>query len=326
MWFDGGVNTIQREGAKVSIIGAGAVGSSLAYAALMQGTARHIVLQDINEAKVRAEALDLAHGSQFFPEAVIQGSSDPAATEGSDVVVVTAGAKQKPGQTRLDLAATTVRLMQQVIPPLIERSPDAIFLMVTNPVDVTTHAALKISGLPPERAFGSGTVLDSARLRQLIAQETNIAVNNIHAYVCGEHGDSEIPLWSTATIGGVPLAEWEQGKSHLDAAKRAEIAHRVVRAAYEVIEGKGATNYAIGLAATRILSAILRDEHAILPVSRELDDWHGISGVCMSVPTVVSRSGAGRQLELPVSDDELTALRSSAEAIRTVQERLEHEL
>ena len=132
MWFDSGVNTIQREGAKVSIIGAGAVGSSLAYAALMRGTARHVVLQDINEAKVRAEALDLAHGSQFFPEAVIQGSSDPAATEGSDVVVVTAGAKQKPGQTRLDLAATTVRLMQQVIPPLIERSPDAIFLMVTN--------------------------------------------------------------------------------------------------------------------------------------------------------------------------------------------------
>ncbi len=320
------MSDIQREGAKVSIIGAGAVGSSLAYAALMQGVARHVVLQDINEAKVRAEALDLAHGSQFFPEAVIQGSSDVAVTEGSDVVVVTAGAKQKPGQSRLDLAATTVRLMQTVIPPLVERSPDAILLMVTNPVDVTTHAALTISGFPPERVFGSGTVLDSARLRQIIAAETNVAVGNVHAYVCGEHGDSETPLWSSASIGGVPLGEWERLTGRLGAQHRAEIAHRVVRAAYEVIEGKGATNYAIGLAATRILAAILRDERAVLPVSRELDDWHGISGVCMSVPTIVSAQGAGEQLALPLSDDELASLRASAEAIRAAQTSLEREL
>lgn len=320
------MNDIQREGAKISIIGAGAVGSSLAYAALLQGVARHVVLQDINEAKVHAEALDLAHGSQFFPEAVIQGSSDVAVTGGSDVVVVTAGAKQKPGQTRLDLAATTVRLMQKVIPPLVERSPGAIFLMVTNPVDVTTHAALTISGLPPERVFGSGTVLDSARLRQLIAAETDVAVSNVHAYVCGEHGDSEIPLWSTASIGGVPLAEWERLTGRLGEEKRAEIARRVVQAAYEIIAGKGATNYAIGLAATRILRAILRDERAVLPVSRELNDWHGISGVCMSVPTLVSRAGAGRQLALPVSDAELASLRASADAIRAAQESLEQTL
>lgn len=317
---------VQREGAKISIVGAGAVGSSLAYAALMRGVARHIVLQDINEAKVHAEALDLAHGSQFFPEAVIQGSADVAVTENSDVVVVTAGAKQQPGQTRMDLAESTVRLMTTMIPPLVERSPDAIFLMVTNPVDVTTHAALKISGLPPERVIGSGTVLDSSRLRQLVAAECNVAVSNVHAYVLGEHGDTEIPVWSSATIGGVPLLEWERSTGRLGKAKRDEIQHRVVGAAYEVIAGKGATNYAIGLAATRIVRAILRDEHTVLPVSKELDGWYGMSGMCMSVPTVVSASGAGRQLELPVSDDELTALRASADAIRATAEGLERDI
>lgn len=317
------MNVVQREGAKVSIIGAGAVGSSLAYAALMQGVARHIVLQDINQAKVQAEALDLAHGSQFFPEAVIQGSSDVAYTENSDVVVITAGAKQKPGQTRLDLAESTVKLMQDVIPPLVERSPNAVYLMVTNPVDVTTHAALKISGLPSQRVIGSGTVLDSARLRQLISEECNVAVGNVHAYVCGEHGDSETPLWRSASLGGVPLLDWEQATGKLGLERRNAIAKRVVGAAYEVIEGKGATNYAIGLAGTRILSAILRDEHAILPISRELDDWYGMSGICMSVPTLVSSSGGGRQLEPPLSAQEFRDLKASAEAIAGAQTQLE---
>ncbi|NLE98613.1 MAG: L-lactate dehydrogenase [Propionibacterium sp.] len=317
---------VQREGAKISIVGAGAVGSSMAYAALMRGVARHVVLQDINEAKVQAEALDLVHGSQFFPESVIQGSSDVAVTENSDVVVVTAGAKQQPGQTRMDLAESTVRLMANMIPPLVERSPDAIFLMVTNPVDVTTHAALKISDLPPERVIGSGTVLDSSRLRQLIAAECNVAVSNVHAYVLGEHGDTEIPVWSSATIGGVPLLDWEKETGRLGRAKREEIAHRVVGAAYEVIAGKGATNYAIGLAGTQIVRAILRDEHTIMPVSKELDGWYGMSGMCMSVPTVVSAAGAGRQLELPVSGDELTALRASADAIRATADGLERGL
>ena len=179
---------------KVSIIGAGAVGSSLAYASLIRGVARHVVLHDINAAKVRAEALDLAHGSQFMPQAKIEGSEDPEVTRGSDVVVITAGAKQKPGESRMDLAASTVNLMKKVIPPLVERSPEAIFLMVTNPVDVTTYAALKISGLPSNQVFGSGTVLDSSRLRYLVAEACEVAVVNVHAYIAGEHGDSEIPL------------------------------------------------------------------------------------------------------------------------------------
>lgn len=306
----------RREGSKLSIIGAGAVGSSLAYAALIEGVARHVVLQDINGPKVRAEAMDLAHGGQFIPEAVVEGTTNVDDTADSDVVVITAGAKQQPGQSRLDLAASTVNLMKKMLPPLVERSPDAIFLMVTNPVDVTTQAALSISGLPPSRLFGSGTVLDSSRLRQLVAQMCGVAVTNVHGYVCGEHGDSETPMWSTATIGGVPITEWKTGAGKVSREQLDEIAHRVVNAAYEVIEGKGATNFAIGVAACRIISAILRDERAVLPVSRLLTDWHGISGVCMAVPTVVGAKGAVKQLELDVSEEELDQLRASAEQIR----------
>lgn len=307
----------RREGSKLSIVGAGAVGSSLAYAAMIEGVARHIVLQDINGPKVRAEALDLMHGGQFVPEAVIEGSESVGATADSDVVVITAGAKQQPGQTRLDLADSTVKLMKTMLPPLVERSPDAIFLMVTNPVDVTTQAALKISGLPPSRLFGSGTVLDSSRLRQLIAETCAVATGNVHAYMCGEHGDSETPLWSTATIGGVDIRDWvlSNGKK-LDDDMLDKIAHRVVNAAYEVIEGKGATNFAIGVSACRIIRAILRDERAVLPVSRMLTDWNGIGDVCMSVPTIVGARGAVRQLELEVSESELSQLRASADQIR----------
>lgn len=307
----------RREGSKLSIVGAGAVGSSLAYAAMIEGIARHIVLQDINGSKVRAEALDLMHGGQFVPEAVIEGSESVDATADSDVVVITAGAKQQPGQTRLDLADSTVKLMKTMLPPLVELSPDAIFLMVTNPVDVTTQAALKISGLPPSRLFGSGTVLDSSRLRQLIAETCAVATGNVHAYMCGEHGDSETPLWSTATIGGVDIRDWvlSNGKK-LDDDMLDKIAHRVVNAAYEVIEGKGATNFAIGVSACRIIKAILRDERAVLPVSRMLTDWNGIGDVCMSVPTIVGARGAVRQLELEVSESELSQLRASADQIR----------
>lgn len=298
---------------KVAIVGAGAVGSTLAYACLIRGVARHVVLHDINAAKVRAEVLDLAHGVQFMPMAEVEGSDDVDITRGSDLVVVTAGAKQRPGQSRLELAEATVTLMKAIIPPLVERSPKAIFLMVTNPVDVVTYTALKISGLSPKQLFGSGTVLDSSRLRYLVAEECGVAVQNVHAYIGGEHGDSEIPLWSTASVGGVPLLEWPG----LDTKERERIARQVVNAAYEIIEGKGATNYAIGLAASRIIESVLRDERRVLPVSTMLQDWHGISDVCMSVPTVVDRAGADQRLPVPLSEEEYRLLVLSADSIRS---------
>lgn len=306
---------IDRTPTKVSVIGAGAVGSSVALSLLLKGVAQHVVLQDINEAKATAEAADMAHGSAFYPTAQIDGTGDVDATAKSDVIVVTAGARQQPGQTRMDLAGATVNLIKKVLPPLVERSPQARFVMVTNPVDVVTEAALQITGLPREQLFGSGTVLDSARLRYQISQATGVAVRNVHAYMVGEHGDTETPLWSTARIGGISLYDWEKQTGKLGPEVRTQIAHDTVYAAYKIIEGKGATNHAIGLSAADIVQTVIRDENRILPVSSHLDDWLGITNVTMSVPTLVGRHGASQPFELKIDDDELAALRHSGEAI-----------
>jgi L-lactate dehydrogenase len=305
---------------KLAIVGAGSVGSTLAYAALMRGAAHTVSLLDINKTKVEAEVLDLQHGIQFMPMAKVEGSDDVAVCADADVVVFTAGAKQKPGQTRLDLAGATISLVRNILPGLVEVAPNAIYIMVTNPVDVVTYAALKYSGLPANQLFGSGTVLDSSRLRFLVAQHCGVAVQNVHAYIAGEHGDSEIPLWSSATISGVPLLDWKglTGRGPLTAEVREDIAHEVVQSAYRIIEGKGATNYAVALAATRIIEAILDDEHRVLPVSSLLEDFHGISDVCLSVPSLLERRGCGERIEVPLSDIELAGLRSSADSVRAV--------
>lgn len=323
------LDAVTRRTTKVAIVGAGSVGATMAYAVLMRGAARTVALYDIDAAKVEAEVLDLGHGVQFMPMADVVGSDDVAVCAGADVVVVTAGAKQKPGQSRLDLAESTIGLVRKIMPNLVAVAPDAIYLMVTNPVDLVTYAALKISGLPDGQVFGSGTVLDSSRLRYLLAKHTGIAVQNIHAYIAGEHGDSEIPLWSSATIGSVPLTSWpgmvaEDGTvtGHLDENDRRRIADEVVSSAYRIIAGKGATNYAVGLAGSRIIEAVLGDEGRVLPVSTLLTDYRGIDDVCLSVPSVVGRHGVGARLELSMSDDELNGLRRSADALRSAARRL----
>ena len=313
---------MSRERFTVAVVGAGAVGATMAYAMLVRGSARRVVLYDVNRAKVRAEVLDLAHGAMFLPQSEIDGSDDVEVCRGADVVVVTAGAKQKPGQSRMELAATTVELMKTVLPAVQAVAPDAIYVMVTNPVDVVTYASLKITDLPPDRIFGSGTVLDSSRLRWLVSQACDVAVGNVHAYMAGEHGDTEVPIWSSAAIGNVPLLEWETQTGRLGAARRDAISHEVVNAAYEVISGKGATNYAVGLAGARIVESIRSDENRVLPVSTLLQDWHGITDVCMSVPTIVNACGAGQRLLIPVDDDELGRLQESAAAIRAQAHRL----
>ncbi len=324
-----GASGAGRRTTKVAVVGAGSVGATLAYAALMRGAARTVALYDINAAKVEAEVLDIGHGIQFMPMAEIVGSDDVAVCADADVVVVTAGAKQHPGQSRLDLAEATVGLVRKIMPKLVEVAPDAVYLMVTNPVDVVTYAALKISGLPAGQVFGSGTVLDSSRLRYLLARHTGVAVQNIHAYIAGEHGDTEIPLWSSATIGSVPLTEWRgmtgpdgQAVGRLTEADRERIAHEVVTSAYKIIEGKGATNYAVGLAGSRIIEAVLGDEGRVLPVSSLLDGYLGIDDVCLSVPSVVGREGVRQRLEIRMSVEELTGLRRSADALRQVARSL----
>lgn len=312
-----------RRTSKLAIVGAGAVGSTMAYAALMRGAARTVALYDINKAKVEAEALDLGHGIQFMPMAEVVGSDDIAVCAGADVVVVTAGAKQKPGQSRIDLAEATIALVGKILPPLVEVAPDAVYVMVTNPVDIVTYAALQQSGLSPTQMFGSGTVLDSSRLRYLIAKQTGVAVQNVHAYIAGEHGDTELPLWSSATIGAVPLLDWNgiAGRGPLTSEVRDGIAREVVESAYRIIEGKGATNYAVALAGSRIIEAVIKDEQRILPVSSLLQGYHGISDVCLSVPALVGREGVGERLEVPMSADELAGLRRSAETLKAVARR-----
>ncbi len=310
-------------GTKVAIIGAGAVGSAVTYASMIQGVARHYAMFDINESRVKAEALDIAQGSQFAPVSTVEGSSDIAVIKDSDVVVITAGAKQKPGQSRLELAGATIDIMKSIVPKAVEQAPNAIYLMVANPVDVVTYAGWKLSGLSDGRFFGSGTVLDSSRLRYLVALACGVAPQNVHAYIAGEHGDSEIPLWSSAMVGAVPLLQWGQtvdGKL-LDDGVREAIHHDVVRSAYNIIEGKGVTNYAIGISVASILGSIVRDEHRVLPVSSYLEDWLGISDVCMSVPSIVGRAGVGRRLVPVVTPREYDGLRRSADSIRKVARR-----
>jgi len=302
---------------KVAVIGAGSVGATIAYAAMIRGVTKQIALFDVNQPKVHAEVLDLNHGLQFVPMATVQGSADIEVCRGADVVVITAGAKQKPGQTRMDLAAANTAICRQLIPRLLEVCPDAVYLLVTNPVDVITYVTLKLSGLPRQRVLGSGTVLDSSRFRFLIAQRCRVAVQNVHAYIAGEHGDSEIPLWSSASIANVPLHDWAvPGHGKLTVRDRTEIFQNVKTAAYHVIEGKGATNYAIGLATAKILEAILHDEHRILPVSSLLTDYRGIGDVCLSVPSIVNRRGVEVPLNVPLNEAELAGLRNSAAVVR----------
>jgi L-lactate dehydrogenase len=311
------------ENSKLTVVGAGSVGSSVAYAALIRGSARHVALYDIATAKVEAEVLDLAHGTQFTGTSDVIGGSDLSVVEGSHVVVITAGAKQNPGQSRIELAATNAGIVRTMMPQLLEAAPNAIYVIVTNPCDVLTVLAQEATGLPSERIFASGTVLDTSRLRWSLAQRAGVSTSSVHAYIVGEHGDTEFPLWSRATIGTVPILEWEAaGHPRMTVEELDAIAIEVRDAAYKVIQGKGATNYAIGLSSARIVEAILGDEHAVMPVSTVLHDFHGLDGVALSVPSIVSAAGAVPIPETSFSPHEHTLLRRSADALRTVADSL----
>ncbi|MDR0950576.1 MAG: L-lactate dehydrogenase [Candidatus Ancillula sp.] len=310
---------------KLSIIGAGAVGSATAFAAAINGIARDIVIQDINKSLAVAQAMDIEHGSSFYPTASITGTDDIEAVEGSDIIVVTAGAKQLPGQSRIELAATSIDIIKKIIPPLVEKCPHAKFILVSNPVDVITYVAQKISGLPETQIFGSGTWLDSSRLRSRISDWTGVNAKNVHAYIVGEHGDSEIPFWSSATIGNVPIREWvplSKNCKPLTSDVLDQIYHDVVNAAYHVIEGKGATNYAIALATCDIISAIAKDENRVMPVSTLVNPKcnsgyiEGVSDVCLSLPRILGKDGIVGALACHFNVDELDGLQKSATVLR----------
>ncbi len=311
------------ESGKIAIVGAGSVGSSMAYACLVRGSARTIALYDVNEPKVTAEVLDLAHGAAFMGASEVQGGADPAVLEGAHVVVVTAGAKQEPGQTRLDLAATNVALLEKLMPTLLQRAPDAVFVLVTNPCDVLTVAAQAIAGLPAGRVLSSGTTLDSSRLRLLLARRAGVSPVSVHASIIGEHGDSEFAPWSQARIGPVPIREWRSGGSPAFTDEElSAITDDVRNAAYQVILGKGATNYAIGLAGARLVEAILRDEHLVAPVSTVHNGYRGFHGVAFSMPSVITARGVAQVLDMRLEPDEERQLAASAEALLATQRRL----
>ena len=309
---------------KLTVVGAGAVGTAVAYAAIIRGSAQRIALYDIATAKVEAEVKDLAHGTQFAHVTEVIGGDDPAVCADSDVIVITAGAKQDPGQTRLDLAAKNVGILRAMLPKLLEHAPNAIYVLVTNPVDVLTYEAQRITGLPAGRVIGSGTLLDSARLRLMLAEKAGVSQGNVHAVMMGEHGDSEFPVWSSATIGHVPLREWErEGRAVFTDEVLETLSHSVTNAAYEVIQGKGATNYAIGLAGARLVEAIVRDQNTILPLSTVLSGYRGISDVALSVPSLVGREGVTATYEIPMSVGERKQLQASADTLRQVIAGLE---
>ncbi|MCC9145997.1 MULTISPECIES: L-lactate dehydrogenase [unclassified Arthrobacter] len=316
-------NITTRPVTKLGIVGAGSVGTSLAYAAIIRDTARQIAIYDIDAERAGAEGLDLAHGTQFTGANTVTGGGNIEDLAGSDVIVITAGARQQPGQSRLDLAGANVRILEKLMPQLMGQAPDAVYIMVTNPADVLAVAAQKIAGLPRNRIFSSGTVLDTSRLRLLLAREAHVLMTSVHATIIGEHGDTEFPVWSNATIGPVPIREWEiSGRQVFTDAFLAAATDDVVNAAYKVIEGKGATNYAIGLAGVRIVEAVLNAENAVLPVAATLDGEYGISGVALSLPSIVGHNGVYKMLEMPLDETEHGKLMASAETLHSTLDSL----
>jgi len=293
---------------KVAIVGAGFVGSTIAYAFMLQGVAQEIVLIDTKREKAEGEALDLDHGMQFAHAKRVVGTSDMSYVKDASVVIITAGVAQKPGQSRSDLLTTNVGIFKELIPSITKHNKDCIILVVTNPLDVLTYVTLKLSGLPSCAVFGAGTVLDTARLRYLLGLHCNISPKDITASVLGEHGDSEFVWWSKACVAGIPIQEM----TTITSAVKREIHEQTKNAAYEIISKKGATYYSIALVVAKIVRAILLDQSRVFTVSTMIEDLYGVNDVCLSIPTVVRGGGTCQRLPLTLDDQEQSFFKSSA--------------
>jgi L-lactate dehydrogenase len=302
--------------ARVAVVGAGNVGSTFAYALLLSGLAAEIVLIDKNRAKAEGEAMDLNHAVPFsHPTRVWPGDFSDCA--GSAVTVLTAGAFQAAGETRLDLAERNTAIWREIVPEIAGHNPDGILLIATNPVDVLTYATLRLSGLPAERVIGSGTILDTARFRYLLSEHFHVDARSVHAFIIGEHGDSEVPVWSLANIAGMKLPDFCTAQDiPYDSNAMDEIFRQTRDAAYQIIQRKGATYYAVAAGLMRITQAILRNQNTVLSVSSLVQDFYGIDDVCLSLPTVVNRTGIAKLLRIQLSDAEADQLRRSAEVLQ----------
>ncbi len=303
---------------KVAIVGCGFVGSASAFAIMQSGLFSEMVLIDADFNKAQGEALDISHGLPFAkPMQIYAGNYDDISD--ASIIIVTAGAGQKPGETRLDLVKKNVGIFKSIIPEISSRNKDAILLIVANPVDILTYAAAKLSGYPENRVFGSGTVLDSARLKYLLGEHLDVDSRSVHAFIIGEHGDSEIAAWSSANVSGIPINSFCEMRGHFHHEKAMqEIAEGVKNSAYEIIEKKRATYYGIAMSVKRICEAIVRDEKSILPVSSIQHDNHGINDVALSMPAIVGKSGIETTVPIELNQSEEAALRKSADTLKSV--------
>jgi L-lactate dehydrogenase len=303
---------------KVVIIGAGSVGTAYIYALLQTGLVAEVALIDIDEKTVAGEVMDLSHGLPFIPPVLIHAGSYSDCRD-AHMIVITAGTKQKSGQSRTDLVRDNASIIKSVCGQIKNHPTDAVLIMVTNPVDILTDVALSYLGWPRERVLGSGTVLDTARLKYMLSEHCQVDARNVHAYVLGEHGDSEVVAWSMAHIAGVPIEHYCRICQGCDARQQHKrIAEQVRDSAYHIIDYKGSTYYGIGMSLVRISEAILRDEHSVLTVSVKLEGEYDISDLCLSVPCVVGENGIERIIDVKLPAKEDKALRASADVLRSL--------
>ena len=310
----------EKKGTKITILGVGNVGATIAYTLAVAGTCSDVVLIDINKEKAKGEAMDIRQGVSFGHNVeVYDGTYEDAAD--SDIVIVTLGVGRKPGQTRLDLAQTNVNIIKEVMPQIARFAPDAIYIIVSNPVDILTYVTLKCTNLTPKQVIGSGTALDTSRLRAVLADHLELSPNSIHAYVFGEHGDSSFIPWSMTSIAGVEMDEYMESQNH-QKFDDDEIIEEVRMAGSEVIKRKGATFYAIGMAVNKICDSILRDANNIITVSYLINDKFGINDICLSLPAVLGSNGIEREVTPKLTDEEIKKLQASAEALREVIDQI----
>lgn len=311
-------DNIQINRQKVAIIGCGFVGAACAFALMQSGMFSEMVLIDVDKSRAEGEAMDISHGVPFAkPAKIYAGDYDDI--RDASIIVITAGANQKPDETRLDLVHKNVKIFQSIIPQIREREYGGILLVVSNPVDILTYVAAKLSGFTENRVIGSGTVLDTARLKRAVAEHLTVDSRSVHAFIIGEHGDSEIAAWSGANISGIPLSDFCELRGHYKHAENTtRIAENVKNSAYEIIEKKQATYYGIAMSVKRICEVILRDEKSILPVSSMMYGEYGISDVALSMPAIVGKNGVETKVPIPLSKEELDRLQQSASMLRDV--------
>ncbi len=307
---------------KIGIVGIGNVGATIAYTLMESKMFSEMVLIDLNTEKAYGEAMDLNHCLPFLsPMQIYSGNYNDLT--GAGIVIIAAGVGQKPGETRIDLVQRNTDVLRTIMDRITVVNPDCILLLVTNPVDILTYVSLKLSGFPPHRVIGSGTVLDTARLKYLVGEKLNVDPRNVHSFIIGEHGDSELAVWSGANVSGINIQDYCPICDHCGHMDELYSLHGYVKdSAYEIIRGKGATYYAIAQATKRIVEAIVRDENTILPVSTYLNGQYGLTDICMSIPAVIGRSGVKHVLDFPLSDSEHTALMKSAEILKSVADSL----